>query len=74
MSDFNPNDLIQIIPPISRNYSIAEVVRLYLAQNGMVAIDRELAESMAGMPNGIAIYDPSTDTYLRRKATELKVS
>lgn len=73
MRDFNSNDLIQIIPQISRNYTIVEMVRAYLAQHGMVAVERELAEAMAGAPNGIAVYDSSTDTYRRREFAEPKV-
>lgn len=49
-----------------------EVTRRYLAQNGLVAIDRELANDLAKCDGGVAshlmVYDSARDRYQRAQA------
>lgn len=52
--------------------NMGTVVRRWLAKHSMVAIERNLAESMAAIDGGVAshlmVYDPSSDTYMKKRA------
>jgi hypothetical protein len=40
------------------------IVRIYLAERGLVAVERHMAESLATSEIGTAYYDPHLDRYL----------
>ena len=42
-----------------------EIVRIWLAERGLVAVERALAEPLAAV-HGTAIYDPRLDRYYSR--------
>ena len=43
-----------------------DIVRIYLAERGLVAVERHLAEPLA-VSGGGAYYDPRLDRYLDKK-------
>lgn len=62
MTKYGPGDIVQIVPPPSVNTTVDQMVRAYLAQNGMVAIDRQLAEALAST-TGRLVYHPDEDCF-----------
>ena len=44
-----------------------DIVRIYLAERGLVAVERHLAEYLARPETGKAYYDPRFDRYLDKK-------
>ena len=44
-----------------------DIVRIYLADRGLVAVERHLGERLASPEIGAAFYDPRLDRYLDKK-------
>ena len=44
-----------------------DIVRIYLLERGLVAVERHLAEHLATAGTGPAYYDPRLDRYLDKK-------
>lgn len=44
-----------------------DIVRIYLAERGLVAVERHLAETLAVPEIGVAYYDPRLDRYFDKK-------
>lgn len=62
-----PNDSDSHSEYVMAHMRISEFVQRYLANNGLVAINRGLAENLASLDHGVAasymVYDASHDIY-----------